>query len=64
MSTRDLIALAAQTAQKTETVAPTLLKIALDLVHQLLTVCDDNKISVERIPAFALRSNEWNAALI
>ena len=64
MSTRDLIALATQTASKLKKVAPSLLNIALDLIKQLLAVCDHNKISVEHIPAFSLRSNEWNAALI
>ncbi len=64
MSTRDLIALAAQTVSKPETVTPSLLNIALDLVQQLLNVCDNNRISLEHIPAFALRSNEWNTALI
>ena len=64
MSTRDLIALATQTASKLETVAPSLLKIALDLIKQLLSVCDQNKISLEHVPAFSLRNNEWNAALI
>ncbi len=63
MSIRDLIALATNTTKK-ETVAPQLLTIALDLVQQLLDVCDNNNVRLDTIPAFSMRNNEWSAALI
>ena len=63
MSTRKLVGLATESVNN-EDFTLKLLEFIFELVDDLIEICDQNKVRLESIPAFASHTNDWQSAIL